>query len=100
MWNELVLNLILCLNRHEQESRSGGAVLFAVVGAKLSEGINFADQLARCVVMVGMPFANSNSPELQERMRYVRDLGSQTGMAATHDPVSQYHQAVAARNCD
>ncbi|KAF5367608.1 hypothetical protein D9757_010662 [Collybiopsis confluens] len=49
-----------------------GALLLAVIGAKLSEGLNFADDLARAVVVVGLPFANLASAELQERMRYVK----------------------------
>ncbi|KAF9073981.1 helicase C-terminal domain-containing protein [Rhodocollybia butyracea] len=49
-----------------------GALLFAVIGAKLSEGLNFADNLARAVVVVGLPFANLASAELRERMRYVK----------------------------
>ena len=58
----------------EQEGKKRGALLFAVVGAKLSEGLNFTDDLARAVIIVGLPFANLGSPELKERMSYVNRL--------------------------
>jgi len=35
--------------------------------------LNFADDLARAVVVIGLPFANSGSRELQERMRFVKE---------------------------
>ncbi|KAI1785288.1 DNA repair helicase [Ganoderma leucocontextum] len=60
-----------------KDSQKRGALLFAVVGAKLSEGLNFTDDLARAVVIVGLPFANLGSPELRERMSYVNRLQQQ-----------------------
>lgn len=60
--------------------RKTGAVLFAVVGAKLSEGLNFSDDLARAVVVIGLPFANKNSPELQERMWYANQTEARSGI--------------------
>ncbi|CAG9464272.1 unnamed protein product [Pedinophyceae sp. YPF-701] len=48
-----------------------GALLVAVVGGKLSEGINFGDDLGRCVVVAGMPYPNRGDPELQERLRFI-----------------------------
>lgn len=56
------------------EIKKRGAFLFAVIGAKLSEGLNFADDLARAVVIIGLPFANLGSPELRERMKYVKRM--------------------------
>jgi chromosome transmission fidelity protein 1 len=55
-------------------------LLLAVIGAKLSEGLNFSDDLARAVVIVGLPFANLGSPELQERMKYMNRLEIKSGV--------------------
>lgn len=50
---------------------SRGAVLLAVVGAKMSEGINFGDELARLAVVVGVPYAQLRDPVLREKQRFV-----------------------------
>ena len=49
-------------------------VLLGVMGGKLSEGINFKDDLCRLLIIVGMPFSNIKALEIQEKMKYYDKL--------------------------
>ncbi|XP_023548198.1 ATP-dependent DNA helicase DDX11 isoform X2 [Cucurbita pepo subsp. pepo] len=57
-------------------SSSSGAVLFAVVGGKISEGINLSDGMGRCIVMVGLPYPSPSDIELMERVKHIETLGN------------------------
>jgi chromosome transmission fidelity protein 1 len=56
-----------------------GAMLLCVMGGKLSEGINFSDHLARCVVVVGMPYPDLRDPILQEKLKHSDSLEANSG---------------------
>lgn len=52
----------------------------------MSEGINFSDDLARCVIVVGLPYPNPSDPELVERMNYLdhRNTSSNNSTSSSH----------------
>jgi chromosome transmission fidelity protein 1 len=58
----------LALEAYSRDAKSSGALLLSVVGGKMSEGINFANEMARCVMVVGLPYPDITDPELKEKM--------------------------------
>ncbi|CAG9532995.1 unnamed protein product [Cercopithifilaria johnstoni] len=58
-----------------------GALLLAVVGGKLSEGINFSDELGRTVVVVGLPYMNSEDIIVKEKLKFMEsEFGPRSGV--------------------
>jgi chromosome transmission fidelity protein 1 len=54
------------LTAYAKDAKNHGALLLSVIGGKMSEGINFADDMARCVVVVGLPYPDCTDPVLNE----------------------------------
>lgn len=74
--------------------RGRGALLLSVVGGRMSEGINFSDKLGRCVVVVGLPYPNINSPEWKARIEYVESTTLER-LTASDNPARPREDAVA-----
>ena len=60
-----------------------GALLLAVCRGKISEGVDFADNNARAVITIGLPFPNFKSTEITDKRKYndkfCKDLGLLSG---------------------
>ena len=60
------------LREYSSKIESGsGALLLSVVGGRLSEGINFSDNLGRGVLIVGLPFPNIRSAIWQAKIQHI-----------------------------
>lgn len=60
-------------------SEVNGALLVSVVGGKMSEGINFSDDLARGVIMVGLPYPNAFSGSIIAKRRFIEERTIENG---------------------
>lgn len=69
-----------------------GALLCCVMNGKLSEGINFSDNLARCVIVVGLPYPNKFDVILQEKINFMCQAKLQ---AQSADRLGDHEQSMA-----
>ena len=51
-----------------------GAILGLICRGKLSEGIDFPDELCRAVVIVGIPYANVSDPLIKEKKAHLDNI--------------------------
>jgi chromosome transmission fidelity protein 1 len=73
------------LEAYSKDACTHGSLLLSVVGGKMSEGINFADDMARCVMVVGLPYPDITDPELKEKMATMDQTpGGISGQAYYH----------------
>jgi regulator of telomere elongation helicase 1 len=56
-----------------QRNAADGAALLAVCRGKLSEGLDFTDDLARCVSIVGIPFPNSSDFKVNLKKQWLEE---------------------------
>merc|ERR1740139_440029 len=59
--------------------RRRGCALFGVCRGKISEGIDFKDDLARAVIVTGLPFAPFMDPKVKLKREYLDSAGGLSG---------------------
>ncbi|XP_015884086.1 uncharacterized protein LOC107419791 [Ziziphus jujuba] len=60
----------LSANHSVENTKSQGAAFLAVCRGKVSEGIDFSDDNARVVIIVGIPFPNTNDIQVALKKKY------------------------------
>ncbi|KAJ8637753.1 hypothetical protein MRB53_012020 [Persea americana] len=53
------------------DTSASGAIFLAVCRGKVSEGLDFADQAGRAVIITGMPFAMRTDPKIRLKREYL-----------------------------
>jgi Rad3-related DNA helicase len=70
------------MKRYLCSYKSPGAIFFGVCGGKLSEGIDFSDDMARLVIIVGIPFGYMGDSRNKSKMEYHVFTGSRCSIQA------------------
>ncbi|KAL9232065.1 hypothetical protein vseg_007211 [Gypsophila vaccaria] len=73
-------------NSKLNDPSTSGAVFFAVCRGKVSEGLDFADQYGRAVVITGLPFASSTDPKVRLKREFLDE--SARNKIASHKPLT------------
>jgi Rad3-related DNA helicase len=55
------------------DSKYKGAILFAVCRGKISEGIDFADNNGRAVIIIGLPYPSLFDPRVKCKRQFLED---------------------------
>ncbi|XP_024169418.1 Fanconi anemia group J protein homolog [Rosa chinensis] len=79
-----------------QKNNTDGAALLAVCRGKVSEGIDFTDDNARAVIIVGIPFPNMNDIKISLKKKYNDAYKSSKGFLSGNEWYC--HQAFRALN--
>ncbi|ESL08360.1 helicase [Trypanosoma rangeli SC58] len=66
--------IVSSFQREVDAAPSRGAILLAVCRGKISEGIDFADNHGRCVVVAGIPFANHTELFVRLKRTYLTQV--------------------------
>lgn len=61
------------MNNYMRDSKSKGAILFCVCRGKLSEGIDFSDEMARAVVVIGIPYPQAFDARVKSKKKHLDD---------------------------
>jgi Rad3-related DNA helicase len=64
--------------------QNGGAVLMGVCRGRISEGLDFSDNAARCVIVIGIPYPQMTDPKVILKKDYL-DRKFRSGPKANSD---------------
>lgn len=68
-----IKNYCRLIGEDDREKRHNGAILMAVLRAKVSEGIDFSDMYGRAVLIIGVPFPPhpKENPKIELKWKYL-----------------------------
>jgi regulator of telomere elongation helicase 1 len=60
-----------------EKVRRGGAIFLAVCRGKVAEGLDFADEYGRAVVVIGLPFPSTSEAKVAAKRRFLDEAAAQ-----------------------
>lgn len=76
-FKEMHQSYLTTINAGVLDGTSRGALFLGVARGKIAEGIDFADQYARAVFIVGIPFPSIKEPAIEQKRRWNQDRFSE-----------------------